>query len=169
MYTMWVLVEFSRKKKSEVGLVKWWYSHVCFGLIGISSHVCILCLFLSILDDPISVNLVSRPSGLDINAAESLSLTCQASGGTGAYSYRWSSNCTGNCFLSSGNVVTQTVTRDPVRSADSGFYTCRVTDNAGNNGSNSTQIQVIGTYAYGMDQYLMHFTFTDLPSLYYKA
>ena len=126
-------------------------------------------IFLSILDDPISVNIVSRPSGPDINAAETLSLTCQASGGTGAYSYQWSSNCTGNCFLSSGNVVTQTVTHDPVRSADSGFYTCRVTDNAGNNGSNSTQIQVIGTYAYGMDQYLMHFTFTDLPSLYYKA
>ncbi len=94
--------------------------------------------------DPISVDLVSRPLGPVISASESLSLSCQASGGTGAYSYQWSSTCAGNCFLNSNSVVTQTVTRDAVRSSDSGLYTCIVTDNAGNNGTNSTEIEIIG-------------------------
>ncbi len=97
-----------------------------------------------ISDDPISVNLVTRPLGPEITAAEVLSISCQASGGTGTYNYQWSSTCTGNCFLNSRNVITQTITRDAVRSADSGLYTCTVTDNAGNNGTNSTEIQIIG-------------------------
>ena len=94
--------------------------------------------------DPISVDLVSRPLGPVISASESLSLSCQASGGTGTYSYQWSSTCAGNCFLNSNSVVTQTVTRDAARSADSGLYTCIVTDSAGNNGTNSTEIEIIG-------------------------
>ena len=99
---------------------------------------------ISILDDPISVILVSRPMGPDIIAGESLSITCQASRGTGTYRYEWSSTCTGNCLLNNRNVITPTITRDAVRSADSGLYTCTVTDNAGNNGTNSTEIQVTG-------------------------
>ncbi len=95
--------------------------------------------------DPISVSIISRPMGPEVNAAESLSLRCQGSGGTGVYDYQWSSTCTGDCFLSNGNVITQTVTREAVRSADSGIYTCTVTDHAGNNGSNSTEVEVTGT------------------------
>ena len=94
--------------------------------------------------DDLSVAIVSTPLGPDINAAESFSLTCQASGGTGLYNYQWLSNCTGNCFLNNINPITQTITRDALRSTDSGIYTCTVTDNAGNNGSDSTQIQVVG-------------------------
>ena len=90
------------------------------------------------------MTIVSIPSGPEINAAESLTLSCQASGGTGVYSYQWSSTCTGNCFLSSMNAVTQTVSRDATRSADSGLYTCTVTDTAGNNGTDFTEIQVVG-------------------------
>lgn len=103
-----------------------------------------MCIKLIFVDDPIYVSLESRPLGPGINAAESLSLSCQASGGTGVYSYRWSSNCIGDCFLSNRNAVTQTITRDGVRSADSGVYICVVTDNAGNNGSNYTEVQLVG-------------------------
>ena len=94
--------------------------------------------------DDLSVSVASVPVGPDINAAEFFSLTCQATGGTGVYTYQWSSNCTGNCFLNNINPITQTITRDALRSTDSGLYTCTVTDNAGNNGSDFTQAQVIG-------------------------
>lgn len=89
--------------------------------------------------------LVSRPMGPNITAAESLSITCQASGGTGTYSYQWSSTCTGNCVLNNRNMATPTLSRGVARAADSGIYTCAVSDNAGNNGTNSTQILVTGT------------------------
>ena len=82
--------------------------------------------------------------GPEVNAAEALSLTCQASGGTGVYNYQVSSTCSGGCFLSNRVAATRTVTRDAARSADSGLYTCTVTDNAGNNGTNSTEIEVVG-------------------------
>ena len=82
--------------------------------------------------------------GSEVNAAESFSLSCLASGGTGVYSYQWSSTCTGGCFLNVGSVTASTVTRDAARSADSGVYTCAVTDNVGNVGTNSTELQVVG-------------------------
>ena len=91
--------------------------------------------------DDLSVSVASMPVGPDINAAEFFSLTCQATGGTGVYTYQWSSK---NCFLNNINPITQTIARDALRSTDSGLYTCTVTDNAGNNGSDSTQVQVIG-------------------------
>ena len=98
--------------------------------------------------DDLRVSIVSSAEGPEVNAAEYFSLSCQASGGTGVYTYQWTSNCTGNCFLNSINPSTQTVTHDALRSADSGYYTCIVTDNAGNNGSDSTQIEVIGEHHY---------------------
>ena len=94
--------------------------------------------------DDLSVTIVSTPEGPYIEAADSLSLTCQAIGGTGVYTYQWMSSCTGNCFLNDVNPITQTIARDALRSADSGLYSCLVTDNAGNNGSDSTQIEVVG-------------------------
>lgn len=96
------------------------------------------------VDDPISVSIETSPEGPEINAASALSLRCLASGGTGAYSYQWNSTCAGDCLLSGVNANMNTLSRDAVRSADSGLYTCTVTDNAGNNGTNSTQIQVTG-------------------------
>ena len=107
------------------------------------------CVFLhvySTADNPISVTIASIPAGPEINAAESLTVTCQASGGTGTYNYQWSSTCTGGCFLNSGSTMTSSVTRNAARSSDSGLYTCTVTDNAGNSGTNSTEIEVVGMY-----------------------
>ena len=96
-------------------------------------------------EDPLHVSIVSRPEGPEILAADSASLSCQAIGGSGIYSYQWSSTCSGNCFLSSSNMASQTITRVAARSTDSGLYMCTVNDNAGNSGSNSTEIQIIGT------------------------
>lgn len=90
------------------------------------------------------MTIASTPQGQDINAAETLSLVCRASGGTGVYVYQWSSTCTGNCFLNNINPVTQTISQQALRSADSGVYTCTVMDNAGNNGTDSIQLQVVG-------------------------
>ena len=90
------------------------------------------------------MTIVSSPEGPNFEAAESLSLTCQALGGTGVYTYQWSSNCTGNCVLNEVNPISQIIARDALRSADSGLYSCMVTDNAGNNGSDFTQVQVVG-------------------------
>lgn len=87
---------------------------------------------------------MSRPLGPDVNAAESLSLSCQASGGSGVYNYQWTSDCAGDCFLNNRNAFTQDITHDGVRSADTGVYTCTVADDAGNNGSNSAEFQVVG-------------------------
>lgn len=82
--------------------------------------------------------------GTEVNAAEPLSLRCVASGGTGVYSYQWTSTCTGDCFLNSGNQFASAISRGAARSADSGTHTCTVTDNAGNNGTNFTEVQVVG-------------------------
>lgn len=85
--------------------------------------------------------------GPEVNVAESLSLSCVASGGTGIYSYQWISTCTGNC-LSSRDQMASAISRNVAKSADSGTYECTVTDNAGNSGTNSTEVQVVGMYAH---------------------
>ena len=90
------------------------------------------------------MTVVSVPDEQEIRAAESVTFTCQATGGTGMYSYLWSSTCTRNCFLNSNNQNSHMITRDGLRSVDSGIYTCSVIDNAGNSGSNSTEIEVVG-------------------------
>lgn len=90
------------------------------------------------------MSIVTVPNGPEIRAAESVAFTCQASGGTGIYSYLWSSTCTGSCFLNNKNRNSHMVYRDALRSVDSGIYSCSVTDNAGNLGSNSTEIVVVG-------------------------
>lgn len=98
--------------------------------------------------DPLSVSILSTPLGPEISAAEPFSLSCHASGGTGVYNYQWSSTCTGNCVLSDSNMAAQTISHNAARSADSGVYTCTVNDNAGNDGTNSTEIQVTGKILY---------------------
>lgn len=90
--------------------------------------------------------LTSNPVGPEIGAAQSFVLSCVASGGTGVYTYQWSSTCTGGCVLTSGNRGAPVLIRDAARSSDSGRYNCSVTDNAGNSGINSSEIQVTGKY-----------------------
>ena len=92
---------------------------------------------------PLDVNVTSSPAGPDVNAAESLTLTCEVTGGTEEYSYQWSSNCTGNCFLTSQ--TTMSVSQEALQSIDSGNHTCAVMDSAGNTGSGSTIINTQGT------------------------
>ena len=94
--------------------------------------------------ESLDVTIVSVPDGPEIGAAKLLTLTCEAIGGTGVYTYLWSSTCSGSCFLNNNNQNSHMITRDALRSVDSGVYTCIVTDNAGNVGSNSTDIQVVG-------------------------
>ena len=92
----------------------------------------------------LNVTVISIPAGPHIDAAEFLILQCLASGGTGVYSYQWLSNCTGNCFLN--GQTSQMVTRDALRSTDSGTHICVVRDGTGNNGSDSTVIEVTGGF-----------------------
>ena len=79
-----------------------------------------------------------------ITAAQSLSINCEVFGGTGVYSYQWSSNCTGSCFIT-GQVSAEVMT-NAARSSDSGVHSCTVSDDAGNSGSGSTVISVEGKY-----------------------
>jgi len=89
--------------------------------------------------------MVTRnPVGPEINAAQSFVLSCSAGGGTGVYTYQWVSTCSGGCVLNTGNQASAMLIRNSARSADSGTYTCTVSDNAGNIGSNSSSIQVAG-------------------------
>ena len=86
--------------------------------------------------------VVSNAPGLQVNAATSLTLTCEVVGGSGAYSFLWSSNCTGSCFVS--GQTTQSIVRSGVMSTDSGNHSCWVMDDAGNAGGGSITITVTG-------------------------
>ena len=90
----------------------------------------------------LNVTVMSSLSGVEQNVAESLTLTCQAEGGTGIYTYQWSSDCTGDCFVT--NQDAQRVSRDALHSIDSGNHTCTVTDSAGNAGNDTIHIQTGG-------------------------
>jgi len=90
----------------------------------------------------LNVTVVSTPIGPEITAARTLSFRCDVTGGTGVYQYQWSSNCSHDCFVNSQ--TTQSVVQDALHSTDSGIYTCVAMDDAGNSGSDSVGITVIG-------------------------
>ena len=90
----------------------------------------------------LDVTIASTVFGPILNVAGLLTLTCQAQGGTEEFSYQWSSTCTGSCFIT--DQVSRSVTRDALRSSDSGNHTCVVLDSAGNSGTGSVTISVIG-------------------------
>ena len=116
-------------------------------LYTLYAHLKLMLMFAA---ESLDVTIVSVPDGPEIGAAKLLTLTCEAIGGTGVYTYLWSSTCSGSCFLNNNNQNSHVITRDALRSVDSGVYTCIVTDNAGNVGSNSTDVQVVGkTYNLG--------------------
>ena len=83
----------------------------------------------------------SRPDNT-YSAATDLSLECQVSCGIGGYSYQWSSDCTGDCFIASQNA--SLVSRSALHSTDSGNHTCIVVDGVGNMGSETMSINVVG-------------------------
>ena len=90
----------------------------------------------------LDVSILSTTPGPVLNVAEPLTFACNVQDGTEEYSYQWSSTCTGNCFVTSQ--MSQSVTRDALLSSDSGNHTCTVLDSAGNSGSDSMTISVIG-------------------------
>ena len=86
------------------------------------------------------MTLQKDSSELQVNAAEPITLTCEASGGVGDYQYYWTSNCTGECFVKWQTA--QSVSRNAARSIDSGLHTCTATDSVGNTGSVNILIRV---------------------------
>ena len=96
--------------------------------------------------DQISIMVTRNPAEPEVNAAQSFVLSCIAGGGTGVYTYQWTSTCSGGCVLNTGNQASAMLVRNAARSADSGTYTCSVSDNAGNIGSNTSSFQVTGKH-----------------------
>lgn len=96
--------------------------------------------FTSVLD--LNVTISTVPPGLVHNAATHLVLTCQVLNAIGSYSYQWSSDCTGDCFVRTQ--VSPVISRSALHSADSGNHTCTVTDSVGNSGIQTVSIDVIG-------------------------
>ena len=80
----------------------------------------------------------------DYRAASKLTLTCQATGGSGTVMYNWTSTCTG-CFINSQTFQNQIVGRSTLQSVDSSNYTCMATDSDGGGMGNATiEIIVVG-------------------------
>ena len=90
----------------------------------------------------LNVTIAISPPGLVHDAATYLVLECQVSNAVGSYSYQWSSDCTGNCFVMSQ--ISPVISRNALRSADSGNHTCMVTDSVGNSGIQTVSIDITG-------------------------
>lgn len=100
----------------------------------------ILSYFFAAFD--LDVTITTSPPGLVHNAATYLVLECQVLNAVGSYSYQWSSDCTGDCFVTSQ--VSSVISRNALHSADSGNHTCTVTDSVGNSGMQTVSIDIIG-------------------------
>ncbi len=88
----------------------------------------------------------SPPAGVTLRPpnyrpATSVSLRCDAAGTTGSVTYRWSSTCGSGCFVSGSS---QTVSRSYLYSYDAGDHKCVVTDGAGNTGTATTEMNIVG-------------------------
>ena len=92
----------------------------------------------------LNTTIFSSPSDDIYSAATYLSLECRVSDGIEGYSYQWSSDCTGDCFVASQN--TSFISRSALHSTDSGNHTCLVVDSVGNMGSETILINVVGKY-----------------------
>ena len=90
-------------------------------------------------DSPDTYPTYSPPN---YRTASSVSLRCVATGTTGSVTYRWSSTCRSDCFAYNSSL--QTISEPFLRARDAGVHTCRVTDGAGNSGSNSTTMNIMG-------------------------
>lgn len=92
----------------------------------------------------LQVNISSSPVGEAgvYQAGSSVTLTCQAYGGSLPLTYVWNSTCRGNCFVL--EEITQSVTRSALHSRDSGIHTCSVVDYVGHSGFAMIQMTVSG-------------------------
>lgn len=91
----------------------------------------------------LQVNISSSPVGETgvYQAGSSVTLTCQAYGGSLPLTYVWNSTC-GNCFVL--EEAAQSTTRSPLHSRDSGTHTCSVVDYVGHSGFAMIQMSVSG-------------------------
>ena len=92
----------------------------------------------------LQVNISSSPvseAGV-YQAGSSVTLTCQAYGGSLPLTYVWNSTCDGNCFVL--EETTQSVTNSAVHSRDSGSHNCSVTDYVGHSGFAVLQMSISG-------------------------
>ena len=107
-----------------------------------------MCCFLHIvtIDIPVSISTVSTPLPMAsvYQAASSVTLTCDVDD-TGTFApltYQWTSTCLGDCFVR--DQTSPVVSREGLRSIDTGSHTCTVTDDVGNTGSASVEMIVTG-------------------------
>ena len=90
---------------------------------------------------------MTSPLGVIHQAASSLNLTCVVSGVSDTQlSYRWTSTCTGNCFVIGS--MSQSLVQSALHSIDSGNHTCVVTDSLGNEGRATIQVLVSGEFGW---------------------
>ena len=78
----------------------------------------------------------------DYRAASRLTITCQATGGSGTVTYLWTSTCTG-CFINSQTFQNQVIGRSSLLSVDSDTYTCMATRGS-DTGNATIEINVVG-------------------------
>ena len=87
---------------------------------------------------PADFTLLSPPY---FRPATSVTLTCHVVGASGNVSYQWSS--TGpNSFVVNSNL--STVSKTILTSDDAGNHSCNANDSAGNIGSSTIEMQMIG-------------------------
>ena len=100
-----------------------------------------LCFIL--LGQSLAVTIISNPAVPHFQAATALNLTCNVSGVFyPPLSYRWTSNCTGDCFVLER--VASTISQMALRAIDSGAHTCSVVDAVGNVGMATFEMNVVG-------------------------
>ena len=57
--------------------------------------------------------MVTRnPTEPEVNVAQSFVLSCIAGGGTGFYTYQWTSTCSGGCVVNTGNQASAMLVRN---------------------------------------------------------
>ncbi len=130
---------------------------VCANMCALdnSNRIEVLGLYNMLPPSPLHVDLnvtitiqYSPPSGVTLRPpnyrpATSVSLRCDATGNTGSVTYQWSSTCGSGCFISGSS---QTVSRSYLFSYDAGNHSCVVTDGAGNIGTATTEMNIIGKH-----------------------
>lgn len=73
-------------------------------------------------------------------------LTCSAGGGFGPLVTKWTSTCTGSCFILQQSAL-DSITTNILQSVDGGNHTCTVLDDVGNSGSATIEMVVSGMCA----------------------
>ncbi len=85
----------------------------------------------------------------NFRAASPVTLRCMVEGASGSVEYRWSSTCS-SCFAS--NSYSASISEQFLRSKDSGEHTCTIRDSAGNSGSYTQEMNIVGKYSKSMHE-----------------